>query len=125
MWIPPDWMVWTYIGLMVLITAVSVVVANAENKLDEIKSTDIFGMIAGIAILYDWLSDHMARSALVIFLLLAIYTLANSDALFRGIRTETFESEEERQGTFIFTALFVLIISSPLYYLGAVMMSVR
>ncbi|WOR16149.1 hypothetical protein RYZ27_05665 [Hyphomonas sp. FCG-A18] len=125
MWIPPDWMVWTYIGLMVLITAVSVVVANAENKLDEIKSTDIFGMIAGIAILYDWLSDHMARSALVIFLLLAIYTLANADALFRGIRTETFESEEERQGTFIFTALFVLIISSPLYYLGAVMMSVR
>jgi len=125
MWIPPDWMVWTYIGLMILITAVSVVVANAENKLDEIKSTDIFGMIAGIAILYDWLSDHMARSALVIFLLLAIYTLANADALFRGIRTETFVSEEERQGTFIFTALFVLIISSPLYYLGAVMMSVR
>ena len=125
MWIPPDWMVWTYIGLMILITAVSVVVASAENKLDEIKSTDIFGMIAGIAILYDWLSDHMARSALVIFLLLAIYTLANADALFRGIRTETFESEEERQGTFIFTALFVLIISSPLYYLGAVMMSVR
>jgi phage shock protein PspC (stress-responsive transcriptional regulator) len=125
MWIPPDWMVWTYIGLMVLITAVSVVVANAENKLDEIKSTDILGMIAGIAILYDWLSDHMARPPIVLFLLLAIYTLANADALLRGIQAETFDSEEERQETFVFTALFVALLSLPLYYLGAVMMSVR
>lgn len=125
MWIPPDWMVWTYIGLMLLISAISIAVAHAENKLDEIKATDIFGMFAAVAILYDWMSDHTARSALVLFLLLAIYTLANADALVRGIRTESFDSEEERQETFIFTALFIAILSLPLYYLGAVMMSVR
>lgn len=124
MWIPPDWMVWTYIAILALMTVASFAIAQAEEKLDEIRVTDFFGMFASIAILYDWLSDDVSRSNLAILLLLAIYTLANVDALVRGMRSETFASEEEAQETFVFTAGFVLTLSLPLYYLGMVMMSV-
>lgn len=123
MWIPPDWMVWTYIAILALMTVASFAIAQVEGKLDDIRITDFLGMFATIAILYDWLSDGVSRSNLAILLLLAIYTLANADALVRGMRSETFETEEEAQETFIFTAGFVLVLSLPLYYLGMVMMS--
>jgi len=124
MWIPPDWMVWTYIAILALMTVASLAIAKAEGKTEQISMTDFFGMFASIAILYEWLSGGTARPALSILLLLAIYTLANVDALVRGMRSETFETEEEAQETFVFTAGFVLVLSLPLYYLGMVLMSV-
>lgn len=123
MWIPPDWMVWTYIGLMALLTVASFAIAQSEEKTDQIRLTDFFGMFAALAILHDWLNDAVSRPMLSVLILLIIYTLANVDALVRGMRSETFHSEEEAQETFALTVGFVLFLSLPLYYLGMVMMA--
>ncbi|MEL7232333.1 MAG: hypothetical protein AAGJ85_07475, partial [Pseudomonadota bacterium] len=69
MWIPPDWMVWSYVGVMVLLTAFSFALAQQEDQLDDIELPDIISMGAVIALLYNWFSDFGGRSALVIFLL--------------------------------------------------------
>ncbi|MEM1037602.1 MAG: hypothetical protein AAGI14_12670 [Pseudomonadota bacterium] len=124
MWIPPDWMVWTYVGLMVLLTAFSFALAQQEDQLDDIKLPDLLGLGATVLLLYHWFNDVGSRSALVILLLLIIYTLSSADAIVRGIRREDFESEEEREGTLVFTVAFTAILSLPLYYLGTVMMAV-
>lgn len=125
MWIPPDWIVWVYVGLMALLTALSFAFAQGEDRLEDIDVPDIIGLGAMIALLYHWFSDFGGRSALVIFLLLMIYTITSADAIVRGMRKEPFETEEEREGTLVFTIAFTAILSLPLYYLGTVMMAMR
>ncbi|MEM1086346.1 MAG: hypothetical protein AAGH90_01345 [Pseudomonadota bacterium] len=125
MWIPPDWMVWTYVGIMMSLTALSFSVAQREDKLSDIELPDLIGLGALIALLYHWFSDFGGRSAIVIFLLLIIYTLSSADAVVRGIRNEDFDTDEEREGTLVLTVAFTAILSLPVYYLGMVMMAMR
>ncbi|MEM1390347.1 MAG: hypothetical protein AAGG45_04635 [Pseudomonadota bacterium] len=125
MWIPPDWVVWTYVGVMALLTTLSFALAQQEDQLDDIQISDLIGLGTVIALIYHWFSDFGGRSALVIFLLLIIYTLTSADAIVRSMQKEPFETEEEREGTLVFTVAFTAILSLPLYYLGTVMMATR
>jgi len=123
MWIPADWMVWTYIAVLALMTGASFAITFAEDKLDDIHATDIIGSLASVAILHDWFSDRMTHSQSVLWLLILIYTLATLEATIRAIRRETFENEEEAQATAIFSVVFIFVLSLPIYYLAAVMVA--
>jgi hypothetical protein len=123
MWIPADWMVWTYIAVLALMTVASFAIAFAEDKTNDIHATDSIGSLASIVILHDWFSDRTTHTQGVLWLLILIYTLATLEATIRAIRRETFEDEEEAKAAMIFSVVFIFALSFPIYYLAAVMVA--
>ena len=121
MWLPPDWLVWTYAVIMGVVIVVSLLLNAVDKHASKVTDVDIISGIAIYFVIALWLRGTHALSPTMAGLLIVIIVMANLESTIRHLKTETWDSEEEKETVTRFTYGTVVLLILPAIYLLIVM----
>lgn len=121
MWLPPDWMIWTYAIIMGLMAGGSLLIIAIQQDASTFTETDAISLIATYAVIGMWLGGVPTLSPVTAALLIIIIVLANIESTIRHLKSETWDTEEEKETVTAFTYGTVIALMLPAIYLLIVM----